>query len=88
MLLIAGFAWSEPQLISLRHPESGRDQHRTSREGLPSEVPEQPSRLAVKPGNVVVHLDGQHKIQQLEYMVHDGRLVTLFQRHPDNSSNT
>lgn len=83
VLFMAEFAWSEPQLIALRHPESSRDQNQASRLGAAGRR----SRFTAKPGNVIVHFDKQHEIQQLKYVLQDGRLVTLYQRHSNHPSN-
>lgn len=81
-LLLCSFAaliQSSPQLINLRHPEFNEHQlHRLS----------QRPRFIARPGNVIVHFDHSHDIQQLQYVLQDGRLATLYQRalqHPANS---
>lgn len=95
LLSTAELAWAEPQLISLRHPES--NEHLGSRFG-PVSAPGGPqptqqrvsvtrSKFVAKPGNVIVHFDKQHEIQQLKYVLQDGKLVTLFERHPSHPDN-
>lgn len=46
------------------------------------------ARYVAKPGSVIVHFDRNHDIQQLQYVMQDGRLANLYQRHPNHPANT
>lgn len=46
------------------------------------------TRYVAKPGSVIVHFDRGHDIQLLQYVMQDGRLATLYQRHPNHPANT
>lgn len=86
--LVLGFSFAEltrAQTINLRHPESNNAAQDRKDASRPVG---QGSRFKARPGNVIVHFDRSHDIQQLQYVLSDGRLATLYQRsahHPDNS---
>lgn len=76
---------SKPQAIILRHPETSQLSGELER--IHGRVPELRSKFIARPGNVIVHFDKQREIQQLQYVLQDGKLATLFQRHPQHPSN-
>lgn len=62
-----------------------RVQHRMQPESLAAR---QPKRFSARPGNVIVHLDRNHDVQSLQYVLHDGHLANLYTRersHPANA---
>lgn len=93
---------AQSQLVALRHPES--DHHMPPRRQPTSiqidnnirpplqQQQQLPPRtkpgFTAKPGNVIVHFDRSHEIQLLQYVLQDGRLATLYQRHPQHPQNS
>lgn len=86
----------QAQVVQLTHPETHRfpltyrgsnsDQQGPQQVSIAQRGPSQ-TRFVAKPGNVIVHFDKSHEIQQLQYVLQDGRLANLYQRHPEHPDN-
>jgi len=73
---------ASPQVINIRHPESvGAPQRGEPTRGHTGSSPSWRARFTAKPGNVIVHFDKYHEIQHIQYVLQDGGLATLYQRH-------
>lgn len=83
-------AQKSPQIISLKHPESNGFFNRFKKPTAPPSItynPELRPRFTARPGNVVVNFDRDHEIQQLQYVLQDGRLATLYRRNQQHPRN-
>lgn len=81
LLICFGAKLLTAQVITLRHPETDGNSTNTRQPN------NRANRFTAQPGRVIVHFDRTHEIQQLEYVLQDGRLATLYQRHPQHPSN-
>lgn len=94
LLLFLGCLWAlactcekkGPQVISLKHPESNQyfkkfKWKKPKKGSAQSYNPYLQPYHTARPGNVVVHFDRDHEVSRLQYVLEDGSLATLYQRH-------